>query len=383
MILLSHQIKHRTVATFTYQPALRPALPCVYGPVDYREQRALFERIDGIISASGLEQDCINLALADRKIDAEVTSAKRLERFARFSVLALRANIARILTGLAHRDFCARLADSPLLQWFLHVGQVDSVKTFSKSSSDRFGQWVSEESLRVINQKFTALLAATKADSGESQAPSATFGLPAPISFDDVFFDSTCLKADIHFPTDWVLLRDAARTLMKATVLVRKHGLKNRMPQEPLEFLSEMNTLCMKMAAKGRAANGKKQRKKVLREMKALEKRIAGHAKAHLAALKTRRDETALSEAQAQQIIGRMESVLGQLPAAIKQAHERMIGGRRIANDDKILSLYDDSVNVIVRGKAGANARVRQQALARREPRWNHRRLQTISRQPR
>ena len=281
-----------------YQPSLRPALPCVYGPLEYREQRALFERIDGILSASGLKQDFIDLALTDRKIDTAATSARLLERFARFSVLALRANIARILTGLGHRDFCARLADSPLLQWFLHVGQIDSIKTFSKSSSDRFGQWVSEESLRVINQKFTALLAATAADNGTSQPPSATFGLPDPISYDDIYFDSTCLKADIHFPTDWVLLRDAARTLMKATVLIRKHGLKNRMPQEPLEFLSE---------------------------------------------------------AQAQQIIDRMEGVLDQLPTAIKQAHERMIGGRRIANDYKILSLYDDSVNVIVRGKAGAN----------------------------
>ena len=50
-----------------------------------------------------------------------------------------------------------------------------------------------------------------------------------------------------------------------------------------------------------------------------------------------------------------MESVLDQPPAAIKQAHERIIGGSRIANEGKVLSLYDDTVNVIVRGKAGAN----------------------------
>ena len=84
--------------------------------------------------------------------------------------------------------------------------------------------------------------------------------------------------------------------------------------------------------------------------MKTLEKRIAGHARAHMVALKTRRHETDLSEAQAQQIIGRIENVLDQLPAAVKQAHERMIGGRNVANKDKILSLYDDSLNVIVRG---------------------------------
>ena len=50
-----------------------------------------------------------------------------------------------------------------------------------------------------------------------------------------------------------------------------------------------------------------------------------------------------------------MEGVLEQVPVAIKQAHEPIIGGRRIANEEKILSLYEDTVNVIVRGKAGAN----------------------------
>lgn len=340
--------------SFTYQPAFRPALPNVYGPLDYREQRFMFEHIDGILSASGLEQELINFMLTDRKIDEATTSAKRLERIYRYTVLAFRSNIARNLTGLGHREFCARLADSSLLQWFLHVGQVDSVKVFSKSSSDRFGRWISEESLRIINQKFVALLASNQPIKDGHQTPSSLFGLPEPINFDDLYFDSTCLKSDIHFPVDWVLLGDAARTLLKAIVVIRKHGLKNRMPQEPLAFLSEMNTLCMKMAAKSRAKDGKRQRKKVFREMKTLERRIADHATAHLNALKFRRDETDLSEAQAQQIINRIENVLDQLPAAIKQAHERIIGERRVVNEDKIFSLYDNSVNVIVRGKAGA-----------------------------
>ena len=116
MILLSHQTKFRINLIVTYQPALRPALPCIFGPLDYREQCTLFERIDVILSVSGLEQDFINLALTDQKIATAATSAKRLEHFARLSVLTFRANIARILTGLAHREFCARLADSALLQ---------------------------------------------------------------------------------------------------------------------------------------------------------------------------------------------------------------------------------------------------------------------------
>jgi len=342
------------VNIITYQPALRPALPNIYGPLEYREERALYERMDLILRVSGLEQEFINLALGDQKIDPSTTSPKQLEWFANFSVMALRANIARDLTGLAHREFCTRLADSTLLQWFLQIGQIDAIKTFAKSTSDRLARWVSEASLRRINGRFTALLAKVETAAGAAASPAVSFGLPAPINFSEVFFDSTCLKANIHFPVDWVLLRDAARTLMKATVLIRKAGLKTRMPQEPLEFLSDMNTLCMKMSASRRAVDSKKRRKQVLREMKALERRIAGHARGHLDALRTRRGETDLTEGQAQVIIGRMEGVLGQLPAAIKQAHERIIGERQVANGDKILSLYDDAINVIVRGKAGA-----------------------------
>lgn len=229
-----------------------------------------------------------------------------------------------------------------------------AIKAFSKSTSDRLSRWISEQTLRDINEKLTALLATTTPQNEQSKTPAATFGLPEPICFDDVFFDTSCVEADIHFPTDWVLLRDAARTLMKAIILIRKHGLKQRMPQDPLKFLSEMNTLCMEMAANSHAPDSKKNRKKILRKMKALQKRIAAHARAHLKILKTRREETDLTAPQAQLIITRIENVLAQLPAAIKQAHERIIGGRRIANQDKILSLYDDQINVINRGKAGA-----------------------------
>jgi hypothetical protein len=97
---------------------------------------------------------------------------------------------------------------------------------------------------------------------------------------------------------------------MKATNRIRKHGLKHRMPQEPLEFLSDMNTLCMKMTAKAHAADGRKHRKKVLREMKSLEKRIAAHARAHVEILKQRRAETGLTEPQAQLIITRIDNML-------------------------------------------------------------------------
>jgi|GEM_PF-2295640 len=64
--------------------------------------------------------------------------------------------------------------------------------------------------------------------------------LKNPISFEDIYFDSTCLKAPIHFPVDWALLCDITPTLMKATVLIRRPGLRQRIPQKPHGFLSDI-----------------------------------------------------------------------------------------------------------------------------------------------
>ena len=58
--------------------------------------------------------------------------------------------------------------------------------------------------------------------------------------------DTTCVRANIHYPVDWVLLRDATRTLMKALTLIRAQGLHHRM-EEPAVFIRRMNILAMEM----------------------------------------------------------------------------------------------------------------------------------------
>jgi IS5 family transposase len=338
------------VNILAFQPALRPPLPFVLGSADYQAQRQLFERIDAILTESKLDAEFLAFAVKDQGLDPAKASAKRLALFAQFSFVCLRAGIARKLTGLAHREFCARLADSPLLQWFLHVGQIDQVKVFAKSTSHRFDNWLTAESLRRINVRLIALCVVQPGRETARQP----FDLKQPIAIDEAFFDTTCVKTPMHFPIDWVLLRDAVRTLMKGTLCIRKAGLKQRMPQEPRDFLRDMNKLCMAMSAQRRAQDSRKARKAILRQMKKLARRVGGHAQAHLDLLAARRAETGLSEGQARVIAQRIQNVITQLPAAITQAHERIIGGRQVRNEEKILSLYDAHVEVIVRGKAGA-----------------------------
>ncbi len=63
---------------------------------------------------------------------------------------ALRCNIARQLLGESSRGFSARLADSPLLQGFCGIARLDVIQVPSKSTVDRHGKLVDEQTVRKV-----------------------------------------------------------------------------------------------------------------------------------------------------------------------------------------------------------------------------------------
>jgi hypothetical protein len=77
-----------------------------------------------------------------------------------------------------------------------------------------------------------------KASSGSD----TVLNLKEPLDFEICFTDTACVKTAIHFPVDWILFRDAVRTLMKAVILIRREGLKHRM-KCPQTFLTKINRL--------------------------------------------------------------------------------------------------------------------------------------------
>ncbi len=341
-----------------YQPELSPALRAVVGNVDYTEFRETLERIDRLLIESGVETEFVRSHMEAYEKDA-VEHAKRLGKPPRtisekergkveeHAIKALRCNVVRELTGESARRLSVRLADSELLQWFCRIDRLDVVRVPSKSTLDRYDKLVPETVVRKLVDQLNAAAASTDADE------QALFDLEKPLDLDALFLDTSCVKANIHYPVDWVLLRDVTRTLMKAVAVIRKHGVKNRM-SDPSEFIRDINRLSIEMTHTRRRPDSKKARKRVLRLMKKLLKRVDRHARKHRDLLKNERERTDLSEAEAAVIIKRIDSVREQLPKAIEQAHERIIGGRKVANADKILSLYEPDVHVLVRGKAGA-----------------------------
>jgi hypothetical protein len=318
--------------------------------VDYLRFEAELQRMDVLLQLSGAETLFVELSLDHwlTRVGHRVPTAREQEKFQRSSRQALRCVVLQRILGEGYRGMSRRLAECPLFQSFCLVDRLEEVRVPSKSQLVRYAQWLPAVPLEAVVSRLLQAAAGTDPLSGENP-----LGLAQAIELDTVWMDTTCVEANIHFPVDWVLLRDATRTLMKATALIRRHGLKCRM-RDPEEFLREMNQRCIAMAQAGKAVDSQRARKRVLRQMKGLTRVVRGHARRHRDLLDAHWQETDWTRQQAEQVLARIDGVLAQLPQAVKQAHERIIGERAVPNADKILSLYDADLHVIVRGKAGA-----------------------------
>lgn len=236
------------------------------------------------------------------------------------------------------------------MQNFCGLIDFDSAKIPGKSTLQNFSELFSQEQIRaIVNQLNLA-----------SQNDLVPLGEKPNLSV--ALVDSTCLETNIHYPVDWVLLRDAVRTLTKAISCIREHGLRQRI-QDPKSFLTKMNGYCMAMTQHKRKQNAKQHRKDVLRLMKKLARCVEKHAIKYRSLLDRNWQETDLSRLEAEVILKRMDNILTQLPQAVKQAHERIIGERQVANSEKILSLYETHTQVYNRGKAGQESEFGLQLL--------------------
>jgi len=334
--------------TLSFTPYLQNEIFTIEGCLDYREFRELLTRTDELLRLSGIEADYVEqwvkgLKLPARYLKSVGVIAKQQEHASR----AIRCTILRVLMGCDYRELSVRLSDSVLLRWFIGLGDLRQIPSPSKSTLERYEKQVPEEVIRGLTQKLIRLAGEPEKDGHQ------VLGLAQEVKLDTYFLDMTCVKGMIHFPVDWVLLRDAVRTLVKAMKLIRVQGLKHRMP-EPEVFLKSINQQSMAMSLQARRKDSKKNRKRILRNMKKIARTVEAHATRYRDLLDRQWENTEWTRPAVEVILKRMDSVLEQLPDAIRQAHERIIGERPVDNGDKILSMYEHDMNVVVRGKAGA-----------------------------
>jgi hypothetical protein len=214
-------------------------LAIIRGNKDYNQHKDLLERIDQLLISSGIEANLQERALAKAEAAAmaetkQHQSASALMRIQKWTSQALRCNIVRVLSMESFRDLAFHLGDSPLLQRFCRLVDFNQVRVPSKSTLQEYSEAFEEVEIRELVKQLT-LATQEKADG---------LGLASSLDLSTVLMDSTCVALDIHFPVDWVLLRDAVRTLTKAIECIRRHGLKCRI-KAPSEFRTQMNRYSM------------------------------------------------------------------------------------------------------------------------------------------
>lgn len=170
-------------------------------------------RIDSLLVASGLESRLMQKGLARWLGQHKKFSAKAQQNRQRHCRRALRCNIARLLIREDYRGFAARLADSPLLQYFCGVSELPSITVPSKSTLQRYDAWWPQADIRRIVEELFGL----------GTTAVQKLALAEAVDLESAFLDTTYLSANIHYPVDWVLLRDATRMLMKAGQLIPGH----------------------------------------------------------------------------------------------------------------------------------------------------------------
>lgn len=352
-----------SLADRSRQSRIRIPLPLVLGNAEYRKREAEMRRMDEILEASGIEADYIVQEVHDARTDLEKNGRELSDRhrahIQNCASKRLRCSIARIKANESHRDFSCHLAESPLLQWFCRCDTLGVVRVPAKSTLQRMESEIPVDVLTKLNRLL--IQSASKVDADGT----SLLNLQEPVDLSMIWLDTTCAKLDIHYPADWTLLRDVTRSIMAAIQVIRRHGLASRMP-DPKSFVANMNQLSMAMSGASRRGRGhqkRRERKRVLRAMKRVVRKVREHGQRYHDLLEQEWKNSDLTIAQARQITDRLDSLLASLPAAVKQAHDRIIGERVIPNGEKMLSLYEPHAKVYVRGKAGADAEFGLQLL--------------------
>ena len=104
------------------QETLRPTLPVVHGCRDYTDEKRLLERIDRILTVSGVEQLFLRLSL--ERFEAKVAGTKAednlhaTKRHIHNSRQALRCPILKHLTNQSYPPLSEALVRAPLYRGF-------------------------------------------------------------------------------------------------------------------------------------------------------------------------------------------------------------------------------------------------------------------------
>ncbi|MCI0482766.1 MAG: ISNCY family transposase [Candidatus Dadabacteria bacterium] len=246
---------------------------------------------------------------------------------------ALRVLIAKQVEDWDYREAAVRIDDSIFLRQFTGIG---NGRMMDYSTICRMFKAISKEAWRRVNDILTKY--------------SMEKGM---ISGDKLRRDTTVYEANIHYPTDSSLLWDVYRVLGRFIEKVRETaplliGGKRLRTKDVKRIFFQISR---KASKKAKAEN----------RLKEAYRDLIGHAENILSwagdvcglVRRIRADYTWERDVHLLGLVKEYESYIEAGRKVVDQAVRRVLKGEQVPNDEKILSIFEPHVELIMRGKAG------------------------------
>jgi transposase, IS5 family len=253
----------------------------------------------------------------------------------------LRMLLIKHLYGWGYRETEERVADSLVLRWFCRVyfeSVPDSTTLF------RWAHTLRPETLHALNDRVVQLARQAKVTKGRK-----------------LRLDGTCVQTSIHHPTDSGLLVDSVRVLSR--LLQRAKPLIE-------EQVANVQAACRSRLRSARQAAQRLHRllRRKTDEQEEQQKDLYGRliqtteqmVRQAKRVVQTLAEQT---EAQAKRLQASVEQVLPLVERVIAQTRARVLEGRKVASQDKVLSLFEPHTRAIPRHKGGAQVEFGRQVM--------------------
>ena len=166
--------------------------------------------------------------------------------------------------------------------------------------------------------------------------------------------DTTVVETNVHYPTDSSLLGDGVRvlirTMKKITKITGAAGTKLRDRSRSVK----LRVLDIARAARSRAKQGSEKLKRAYGQLLNSTSRVVGQAKQFSAqiAAGVKQANTAMGQLKLDRLRHQIDEMVPRVKQVMKQTRARIHRGDTRC-EDKLLSIFEPSTEVIRKGKAG------------------------------
>ena len=258
--------------------------------------------------------------------------SKTLGRHSTAVETVLRMLIIRHYFNWSFRDTEQFVKDSFSLRHFARI-YFDKVPDHTVLS--RYKKLIPDATLKKINKKIVKIAQAKKVTKGRK-----------------LRVDTTVVETNIHYPSDSSLLADGVRVLARLVSKVKQTGIATGTLVRDFRRSAKRQVLNIVKFARSNSQSAQQSFKKSYRQLIDITKHAVNNAKTLKRTLVNRARGLGFEASLvAQHVKEQLDHYLPLIEQVIFQSESRIFGGQSLANDKKIISIFEPHSYVIRKGK--------------------------------